>query len=133
MGVFKEHAHAFEAVERNQTGIYNDSADFGFPYNSKNIPQPIKDLIYFVNDLKGSSLIVNRETWGENNNAGVSVKIQIGWEIDEGMECGTEYNITFNRMKPNHPSLLQKGNDSFISVNSGSYRKPHLHKRIWEK
>ena len=133
MGVFKEHAHTFEAVERNQTPIFNDSADFGYSYNSKNIPQPIKDLIHFVNDLKGSSLIVDRETWGEGNNTGVSVKIQIGWEIDEGMECGTEYNISFNRLKPNHPSLLQKGNDAFISVNSGSYRKPHIHERIWDK
>ena len=68
--------------------------------------------------------MVKREEWGNNKNGGVSLKIHIGWEIDEGMECGTEYNISFNKLNPNHPSLLQKGNNAFISVNSGSYRKP---------
>ena len=127
MGVFKEHAHAFETVERNQTGIFNNACDYGYSYNTAKPPQVIKDLIFFVNDLKDSSLIVNRETWGKGtNNAGVSLKIQIGWEIDEGMECGTEYNISFNKLNSKHPDLLQKGNNAFISVNSESYKKSYF-------
>ena len=133
MGVFKEHAHAFETVEKNQTRIFSDAADYGYPYNTENPPEAIKNLINFVNDLKGSSLIVNRETWGEGTiHAGVSIKIQIGWEIDEGMECGTEYNISFNKLKKHsNPTLqylfssLHPKCNAFISVDSGSYKKPH--------
>ena len=129
MGVFKEHAHAFEEIARNQKAIYNDAADFGFPYNTKSVPKPIYDLINFVNDLKGTSLMVNRKEWGDNKNGGVNTKIQIGWEIDEDMECGTEYNISFCKMNPNHPSLLEKGNNAFISVEIKPYRKPARNNR----
>lgn len=124
MGVFKEHAHAFEAIERNQKAIYNDACDFGFPYDTANPPKNVQELIHFVNDLKGTSLMVSRNEWGNNKNGGVNIKIQIGWEIDEGMECGSEYNISFCKMNPNHPSLLHKGCNAFISVNSGRYKKP---------
>ena len=129
MGVFKEHAHAFETIAKKQKAIYNDACDFGFPYNTANAPQDVKALIHFVNDLKGSSLIVNREEWGNNKNGGVKIKIHIGWEIDEDMECGTEYNISFCKMNPNHPSLLEKGNNAFFSVEVNPYRKPARNNR----
>lgn len=118
MGVFKEHAIAFETVAEKQVQIYNDAADYGFPYNINNIPSDVKLLIEYVNDLKYSLLIVNRiETI-----SGVDITIQIGWEIDEGFECGTQYDISFNRIGKT-PSNIHKDCNAFISVNIEPYKK----------
>lgn len=120
MGVFKEHARAFEAIAEKGTQIYSDAADYGYPYNTKNIPSDVQLLINYVNDLKGSSLITSRiETI-----SGVDITIQIGWEIDEGFECGTQYDISFNRIGKT-PSNIHKDCNSFISVDIKPYRKPY--------
>jgi hypothetical protein len=63
MGAMKEHACAFEAVASKQKQIYNDACDSGYPYNTNNVPKDIQLLIDKVKDLKGSSLIKNREVW----------------------------------------------------------------------
>jgi hypothetical protein len=119
MGVFKEHANAFEMIAQKQTQIYSDACDYGYPYDSKFPSNEIKALIHYVNDLKGTELMVKRETWGQDKTHGVRVVIQIGWEIDEGMECGTQYDISFNKMGKNPMEY-----DSFISVDIENYRKP---------
>jgi hypothetical protein len=124
MGVFKEHAHAFENVARKQAQIWNDACDAGYAYNTNYPPHLIDDLLMFVNDLKGTSLVRKRE---EDRSLGwVRLTIRIGWEVDEGMECGTEYviasqNIT-NRMKN---GLIVKDANRFISVDIKNYREPY--------
>lgn len=130
MGVFKEHAHAFETVERMSKRIYDDAADFGFPYNEQNPPQQIKDLLNMVNDLKGSSLIQSRSVWGVRGSKsirGCQLKIRIGWEVDEGYERGTQYLISFNRS--NSIKRAQPGCDCFITVESSSYSTPAMRRR----
>ena len=129
MGVFKEEAHTFETVSKKQVRIYNDAADFGFPYNISDLPQDIERLLLSVKTFKEldikfpdeKKMIRKRETW----NGGVSGVIRIGWEIEPGVgvnkiEHGTEYTISFNRT-PKHPSLLNKEYDAFISVNYEGY------------
>lgn len=126
MGAMKEHATASKAVAKKEVQIYNDACDHGYPYNTNKVPKDIQLLIDKVKDLKGSSLIKNREVWGEavpGGVKGVSITIQIGWEIDEGFECGTEYRISFNKT-PKHPSLIDKDCNAFISVDLLPYRKP---------
>ena len=124
MGVFKEHAHAFEAVEKKQKQIYNDACDYGYSYNTKNPPDEIKLLIEMVNDAKRAELVTRRivENIGTKKDS-VTVTICIGWEIDEGMECGTKYEISyFPTLK--HHSLIDKSCNAFICVKSCSYREP---------
>jgi hypothetical protein len=122
MGVFKEHAHAFEAVAQKQRCIFKDAADYGCPYNTNNPPEDIALLIAFVNDLKGTSLQRTREEW----TGGVKTTIRIGWEIDEGMECGTQYIISYNflgKRYANSSNFLCHGCNAFISVDISSYRE----------
>lgn len=121
MGLFKEHAIAFETIAKKQSRIYNDACDYGYLYNIGEAPQEIKDLIYFANDLRRNPFMQKREAWKN----GVTIVLHIGWEIDEGMECGTQYTITFNKITPNHPSLIIKGKNAFISVDVQPYRKPY--------
>lgn len=120
MGVFKEHAVAFETVAKRQTRIYSDACDYGRPYNTKNEPDDIQLLKHYANDLKGTSLQHTRT----EHASGVDITFRIGWEIDEGFECGTEYQLSFNRT-PKHSSLINKECDAFISVNIKSYRTPY--------
>lgn len=127
MGVFKEEAFTFEEVARRQRQIYSDAADYGMPYVKSNPPQPIKDLIESVKTFKvldaeypkEKSFIRRRQTW----KGGVQIAIRIGWEIDEGMECGTQYTITYNKIGK-HPSLISKDCNAFISVDIERYREP---------
>jgi len=127
MGVFKEEAHTFETVAKMQSQIFNDAADYGFPYKTKNVPESVSELIKSVKTLKEldaqfpeeKELVRNRTTWGD----GVSLDVIIFWEQDEGMDCGTKYSIAFNKMKANHPSNLHKGCDAFISVNIQSHNE----------
>jgi hypothetical protein len=124
MGTFKEHAYAFQAVAQKQRSIYNDAADYGFPYLYANPPQEIKDLLMFVDDLKSSSLLRKREAWKN----GVTITIRIGWEVDEGVEKGTQYTITFNylgRRYMTSPNALHKDCDSFITVDISLYSEPY--------
>ena len=131
MGVFKEEAHTFENVARFEKLIWNDACDRGYPYEKDNPPQDIKDLIESVNHFKGldasypheKPFIRKRQVW----TGGVSLTIRIGWEIDEGVECGTQYTISFARIaNPKHPNLLHKGCTAFISVEVEPYREPYV-------
>lgn len=117
MGVFKEHANAFETVAKRQSRIYTDAADYGVTYNSKNVPVDVKRLIDMVNDLKGTLLIKKRTEYLH----GVEVIIEIAWEIDEGFECGTRYTINFNKISGN--SRIDKNTNAMISVDINNYRK----------
>ena len=123
MGVFKEHAHAFEAVAKNQQPIFNDACDYGYAYNMKNAPRNITTLIFFVNDLKDLGLTRKREIIGAYKD-GVVITFRIGWEIDEGMECGTQYKISFNRLNPKTPSLIKHNVNAFIKVDIENYKEP---------
>jgi hypothetical protein len=124
MGVFKEHAHAFEAIARKQERIWNDACDFGYAYNTGNIPKEIELLIHYANDLKDSSLMRKRIA---NPLIGhVSLTFRIGWEIDEGMECGTQYIISCqNLSKRMRNGLLKPEANRFISVEIEPYREPY--------
>lgn len=117
MGVFKEHANSFEKVARMRSRIFTDAADYGVAYNSKNIPQEIADLIYFVKDLKGTSLMKKRRKYHN----GVEIIIEIGWEIDEGFECGTRYIINASKISKVH-SKINKDATHMISVDVENYR-----------
>ena len=121
MGLFKEHVVAFETIAKKQTQIYNDACDYGYPYKEKNPPSEVKELINFIKDLKGSSLIHKRTPYRN----GVEIKIRIGWEIDERMEIGSQYTIAFNRHM-NSYSSLHKDCDCFISVHHEKYSTPVL-------
>ena len=123
MGVFKEHAHAFETVARHQDQIWNDSCDYGYAYNTANPPQEIKDLLFFVKDLKGTSLQRKYSSYPEIGH--VSATFRIGWEIDEGMECGTQYRVSFQKITSNRFNLRQPDADAFITVDIESYREPY--------
>lgn len=131
MGVFKEHAYAFDEVAKRSKQIWNDACDYGCPYNNKVSPQWIKDLLRCVNDLKESDkkypsnrpFIRNREEWKN----GVKLVIRIAWEVDEGMNYGTEYTISYNFLGTRYqkqPSALWKGCNAFISVDAVRYREP---------
>jgi hypothetical protein len=126
MGVFKEEAYTFETIEKIQSQIYNDAADIGVIYDKNNVPNNIKavfDSIKYLKSLdkkfpKEISLIRKRETWKN----GVEVTVRIAWEIDAGMDYGTEYTISYNVINPNHPSLIKKGN-AMITVESRRYKE----------
>jgi len=131
MGVFKEEAHAIETIVRKQSRIFNDAADYGYPYDTKNPNSEIKSLINVIAQFKamdkdylpGDKLFVrNRQTWGDKKNGGVSVDVIIFWEKDEGFYMGTKYHISFNRT-PKHPSLMNKDCDGFISVDVERYKE----------
>jgi hypothetical protein len=119
MGVFKEEAHVFEAVAKNQTCIYNDAADYGYPYDVDSPPSEIRDLISAVKGLQEldkkfpeeRNLVRNRQEWA----GGVSVDVVIFWEQDEGYYCGTKYSIAFNKIESKY-SLLDKSCNAFITV-----------------
>jgi len=125
MGLYKEHANAFETVERKQKQIFNDACDYGFPYNTKNPPAEINLLVEMVKDVAKSGLMTEREvSLKGTKNECVAITICIGWEIDEGMECGTKYRISyFPTLK--HASLINKDCNAFICVESSPYRKPY--------
>ena len=122
MGVFKEHAHAFEAVAKKQSQIWNDAADYGYAFDKNNPPQDIKDLLFFVNDLKGTSLQKKRTEDPENGF--VELVFRIGWEMDEGYECGTQYTISSQNIgsRSKH-NLFNKDANRFINVDIQSYRE----------
>lgn len=119
MGVFKEHANVFETIIEFSSQIYNDAADFGVAYNTKNPPDIVKNAIYFANKLKNTSLMKNRTEYKN----GVDMLIEIAWEVDEGIECGTEYTISYNRISG--PHRFDKTANAMISVNCKNYRKPY--------
>jgi len=118
MGVFKEHANSFEKVARMQSKIFTDACDYGVAYNSKNVPKEIEELIYFVNDLKGTSLMKKRTKYHN----GVKVIIEIAWEMDEGLECGTCYTINASNISKSQ-SKINKEATHMISVDISNYRK----------
>jgi len=120
MGVFKEHAKSFEAIEQRQSRVYTDACDYGVTYNKNNIPDDIQLLINMVKDLKNTSLMKSCERYFH----GVEIVFEIAWEIDEGMEYGTRYTINANKLS-NHVSLIDKTATHMISVESKSYRIPY--------
>jgi len=129
MGVFKEEARIIEAVAKKQNRIYNDAADYGYAYDTKNPGGEITSLMSVIAqfkeaDKKDSELpfIRNREEWGDDKSGGVSIDVVIFWEQDEGYYMGTKYTISFNRT-PKHPSLINKECNAFIYVESSSYRE----------
>lgn len=126
MGVFKEEAHMFENIARNQTRIFNDAADYGYPFNTKNPPSEVTAVFDSIKSLQSldkqfpedKALVRNRQEW----KGGVSVDVIIFWERDEGYDCGTKYSISFNNIGT-HSTRILKGSDAFISVNAEHYRE----------
>ena len=124
MGIFKEEAHAFEEIERWQKQIYDDAADYGYPYDTSDPPAAVVGLIRAVKTFQeldkrfpgDRPMVRSRETWRD----GVAVTVRIAWEADEGYEHGSEYVISFNKTK-RHPSLIDKSCDAFVSVYSRRY------------
>jgi hypothetical protein len=134
MGVFKEEAHAFETIAKKQSRIFNDAADYGFAYNTKNPDAEVQAVIEAVNSLKDLDnkfpeerpLVRNRMKWGNHDNkgaTGVSVDVIIFWEKDEeDYYNGTKYHISFNKIENiNEYSKIQKDCDAFISVDIEPY------------
>lgn len=126
MGVFKEEAHILENVARKQQRIFRDSADFGYPYNTADIPQDIRDLINVVNGFKQRDkryhelpFIRNRQEWSD----GVSLDVVIFWEADEGYYWGTKYSISFNKISGKHPELIDRNANAFISINVSRHKE----------
>jgi len=124
MGVFKEEAHTFETIAKNQTRIYNDAADYGYPYNTKNPPSEVTAVFKAIKEMTALDkefqderpLVRNREEWGD----GVSVDVIIFWEEDEGYYRGTKYHITHQKTG-RHFSRLDKTSDAFLSVDVEPY------------
>jgi len=115
MGVFKEHANAFETLAKKQSRIYNDACDYGVSYNKKNPPKEVQAVIHFVKDLKGSSLIKNRIIHPQ----GVTTIIRIGWEMDEGKERGTQYTIAYNEISG--ISRINRNHNACIMIDIKNY------------
>ena len=135
MGVFKEEAHIFEQVQRNQRRIFKDAADIGYPYRSIAPVVPIAEAIQAIIRSQAldkkfpneKPLVRSRETWGTPGQDGVKVVIRIGWEIDAGQECGTEYTISVNNLGTRYaksPNFLCHGSDAFMSIDSKPYTEP---------
>ena len=126
MGVFKEEAHVFEKIAKQQTRIYNDAADYGYPYNSKDVPSEVTAVFDVINEFKALDkkyprerpFVRNRQEWGD----GVSVDVIIFWEEDEGYYMGTKYTISFNQTGT-HSSRIDKASDAFISIDVNRYRE----------
>lgn len=126
MGVFKEEAHVLENIAKKQTQIYSDAADYGYPYNTKNVPPEVTAVFDVINELKAldkkypgeKNLVRNRRTW----RGGVSVDVIIFWEMDEGYYMGTKYMVTFQHMG-NDPSRINKEANAFVSVDVERYRE----------
>jgi len=126
MSVFKEQAETLTKVAQNQTRIYNDAADWGYPYNTSNPPNDIKWLIETITQLKEldaqfpeeKPMVRNRQTWGD----GVSVDVVIFWENDGTVYYGTRFHVCFNKTH-NHPSLLDKTYNAYISVDVEAYEE----------
>ena len=133
MGVFKEEAYCFEQVAKVQRRIFKDAADYGYPYKTNQPTDSIVNLIDAVNEFRTiddkkspdeKHFVRSRETWKD----GVKVVIRIGWEIDEGFECGTQYTISFNFLGNRYaksPNFLCHGCNAYISVDTVPYREPH--------
>lgn len=127
MGVFKEEAYTFETIESKQTRIYNDACDYGYSYNTNDIPNELQEFINSINGIKKLDaqfpneipLIRNREV-SDNS---VKLTIRIAWEIDEGYYCGTEYVFEFCKIVK-IPSLINKNHNAFISVDMTRYKEP---------
>jgi hypothetical protein len=126
MGVFKEEAHTFETVAKKQTRIYNDAADYGYPYNTKNPPSEVAAVFKAIKEMTALDkefqserpLVRNREEWGD----GVSVDVIIFWEKDMGYYCGTKYHITFQKTGT-HSSRIDKTSNAFLSVDVDRYKE----------
>ena len=126
MGVFKEEAHAFETIAEKQTRIYNDAADYGYHYNTKNQPSVVTtvfDAIKYLKELDAKypgekDIVRNRQTW----KGGVSVDVIIFWEEDEGYYWGTKYMITFQHTGKDH-SKIDKSANAFVSVDIERYKE----------
>jgi len=126
MGVFKEEAHIFENIAKKQKRIFNDAADYGYPYNTKNPPQEVTDVFDTISQLTKMDkefpgekpFVRNREAW----EGGVSVDVIIFWEEDEGYLWGTKYHISFNRTGT-HSSKIDKDSNAFISVDVERYKE----------
>ena len=84
MGVFKEEAHVLENIASKQTRIYNDAADYGYPYNTKDVPPEVTAVFETIKNLQEldakypgeKNLVRNRQTW----KGGVSVDVIIFWK-----------------------------------------------------
>lgn len=131
MGVFKEEAHMFETLAKNQKQIYNDAADYGYPYKSNEPPEEVQQTINAVKELQAldqqfpeeKPLVRNRQTWGDKKSGGVSVEVIIFWESDGGYDFGTKYSISFNRTGKHATSLFNKECDCFISIDITQYKE----------
>ena len=117
MGVFKEEAHAFETIAKNQRQIYSDAADYGYPFHFRTPSPEVQRVIDIINDLKDSDYIVrNRQEW----KGGVSVDVIFFWETDEGYNRGTKYHVSFNHT-PKTYSKVEPQYDAMISVDVEPY------------
>jgi hypothetical protein len=126
MGVFKEEASTFEAINFKQVRIFTDAADYGVPYNTKDVPGEVTAVFETLAQLKKldaefpheKKFIRNRQTWGAHDNkpaTGVSVDVIIFWEQDEGYDMGTKYTISVDKLQRTH-SLIHKDCNAYISV-----------------
>lgn len=132
MGVFKEEAHVLEVVEQAAVQIYSDACDAGVPYDDSNIPKNVAEAITAVKRLAQldakfpdeKPMIVSRIEYGKG--MGVQLIIEIAWEVDEGMECGSRYHI--NYFKDKAIERMHQGCTRFMSVTSERYRTPYKRK-----
>jgi len=131
MGVFKEEASTFEAINFKQTRIYTDAADYGYTYNTNDVPPEVTAVFETIAQFKmldgqfpdEKPFIRKRETWGNYDDKGpdgVTIEIVIFWEQDEGYDFGTKYYISFNKLTPTH-SLINKDANAYISVDIEKY------------
>jgi len=131
MGVFKEEAHIFETVAKYQDRIYNDAADYGFPYDTNNVPKNVQAVFDIIAEFKEidnqggrkvKKFINNRQTWGEGKTKGVSVDVIIYWEENEGYLHGTKCSISFNNTA-GHYTKFKPDCDAFISIYVEPYKE----------
>jgi len=126
MDAFKEEAYIFEKIAKKQSQIYTDACDYGYAYNTNNVPNEIQQLINAVNSFKEiDKKSPNKKTFSRENfiwDNGVEVKIRIAWEMDEGFFCGTEYKISYCKIL-NQSSLIQKNCNAYISVYMNNYKE----------
>ena len=128
MGVFKEEAHCLEQVQKLSKQIYSDATDHGYPYKKDDPDSIARAAIAAIKGLK--DLVVSRHEWGDKGSPGrgSQVVIEIAWEMDGNIECGTEYTVSYSYDSSigkmdgyginRHPDC-----DSFLSVETKRYRQ----------
>ena len=112
MGVYKEEAHEFEMVAKQQHQLYPDAADFGVRVLDPEIDGNVKRIQRGLAGLK-DSLKITREFVDYETGKTSTTKVFIPWEQEGDLFLGTLYTIEYIHTKPEYRG---KKDTDYISI-----------------